>query len=307
MGRRVDGEPGPRPDPEALTVPEVGAFSRKEAKKTRADDPQPVHDVSHGSPSRRLSPFMEGSRKGCHFPVRHPMGRLIGSLAVEPDGQSAYLLRMPILVIQHSNTSSAATIGEALVRHGLRCRTIRLAAGEPLPSDLDGIDGIISMGSSDSATDDGLPWIAQEIALLKAACAAQRPVLGVCLGAQLLARALGGRVSKMTDNASVGLCRIDLTTAGRDDPLFRGLPWYGSWPSWHIDEISELPPDARLLAKSEECGIEAFAHGIFAYGVQFHPESCGSADGWMILENFLVTANSMFGQSVEMPLLGREG
>ena len=200
------------------------------------------------------------------------MGRLIGSLAVEPDGQSAYLLRMPILVIQHSNTSSAATIGEALVRHGLRCRTIRLAAGEPLPSDLDGIDGIISMGSSDSATDDGLPWIAQEIALLKAACAAQRPVLGVCLGAQLLARALGGRVSKMTDNASVGLCRIDLTTAGRDDPLFRGLPWYGSWPSWHIDEISELPPDARLLAKSEECGIEAFAHGIFAYGVQFHPE-----------------------------------
>jgi GMP synthase (glutamine-hydrolysing) len=179
---------------------------------------------------------------------------------------------MPILVIQHSNTGTAATIGDAIIRHGLRCQTIRLASGDSIPSDLDGIDGIISMGSSDSATDDSLPWIAPELALLKAACVAQLPVLGVCLGAQLLARALGGSVSKMSTRPSVGLCRIDLTTAGRDDPLFRGLPWYGSWPSWHADEISELPPDARLLAKSEECGIEAFAHGIFAYGVQFHPE-----------------------------------
>jgi GMP synthase (glutamine-hydrolysing) len=174
---------------------------------------------------------------------------------------------MPILVIQHSNTGTAATIGDAIIRHGLRCQTIRLASGDSIPSDLDGIDGIISMGSSDSATDDSLPWIAPELALLKAACVAQLPVLGVCLGAHLLARALGG-----STRPSVGLCRIDLTTAGRDDPLFRGLPWYGSWPSWHADEISELPPDARLLAKSEECGIEAFAHGMFAYGVQFHPE-----------------------------------
>ncbi|MDA1026397.1 MAG: type 1 glutamine amidotransferase [Planctomycetota bacterium] len=205
------------------------------------------------------------------FLVRRSKGS-IQRPTVEPDGQAAYLLRMPIIVIQHSETSSAAIIGDAIVRHGLRIRTIRVAAGEALPSDLDGIDGIISMGGSHSANDDRLPWIDQELALLKAACAAQLPVLGVCLGAQLLARALGGTVSKMSGTPSVGLCRIDLTTAGWDDPLFRGLPWYGSWPSWHEEEISELPPDARVLAKSEDCGVEAFAHGIFAYGVQFHPE-----------------------------------
>ena len=178
---------------------------------------------------------------------------------------------MPILVIQRSNASDTGLIGVALLRHGLRCRIIRLADGDRIPADLDGIDGIISMGGSASATDDTLPWIADEIALLAAASAAQVPVLGVCLGAQLLARALGGTVARM-DAPSVGPCRVDMTVAGRDDPMFRGLPWYATWPAWHQDEITTLPPDARLLAKSEACGVEAFAHGVFAYGVQFHPE-----------------------------------
>ena len=178
---------------------------------------------------------------------------------------------MPILVIQHSNASDTGLIGVALLRNGLRCRVIRLADGDRIPADLDGIDGIISMGGSASAADDTLPWIADEIALLAAASAAQIPVLGVCLGAQLLARALGGKVARM-DAPSVGPCRIDMTVAGRDDPMFRGLPWYGTWPAWHQDEITTLPPDARLLAKSDACGVEAFAHGVFAYGVQFHPE-----------------------------------
>lgn len=89
---------------------------------------------------------------------------------------------MPILVIQHSNSSDTGLIGEALLRHGLRCRTIRLADGDKIPADLDGIDGILSMGGSASATDDSLPWIADEIALLAAASAAHIPVLGVCLG-----------------------------------------------------------------------------------------------------------------------------
>lgn len=190
---------------------------------------------------------------------------------VEAGTSSAYLPAMPLLVIQHSNTCGTGLIGDALLRHGLRARTIRLADGDRVPSDLDGIDGILSLGGSASATDDSLPWIADEIALLAAACAAQVPVLGVCLGAQLLARALGGTVERM-ESASVGPCQIDMTVAGRDDPMFRGLPWYGTWPSWHQDEITTLPPDARLLAKSDACDVEAFAHGVFAYGVQFHPE-----------------------------------
>ena len=78
-----------------------------------------------------------------------------------------------------------------------------------------------------------------------------------------------------------------MTVAGRDDPMFRGLPWYATWPAWHQDEITSLPPEARLLAKSEACGVEAFAHGVFAYGVQFHPEVVHSTCGMAMIRNFV--------------------
>ncbi len=178
---------------------------------------------------------------------------------------------MPILVLEHAKTPGSGAIGRALAHHGLRVRPVRVGEGEPVPTDLDDVDGVVSLGGPQSATDDGLPWIAAELGLLQAAVAAEIPVLGVCLGAQLLARALGGGVAPMS-SPSVGLPRVDLTPVGREDPLFRGLPWFGSWPSWHREEITEMPPDARLLASSDDCGIEGFAVGISAYGVQFHPE-----------------------------------
>ena len=193
------------------------------------------------------------------------------SASVEPREVPAYRAAMPILVLEHADPPGSGSIGKALIRHGLRLRSVRVGAGEPVPADLDDVDGIVSMGGRQSATDDALPWIAAELRLLEAAVAEGIPVLGVCLGAQLLARALGGRVARMSE-PSIGLPRIDLTQEGRDDPLFRGLPWFGTWPSWHQDEIAELPEGSRKLAHSEGCGVEAFAHGISAYGVQFHPE-----------------------------------
>ena len=226
--------------------------------------------VSSSGPPRLYAPIHGRPAEAAEFP-RPWSFSAEPSDQVEAETRSAYLLLMPILVIQHSNASDTGLIGEALLRHGLRCQTIRLADGDRIPADLDGIDGILSMGGSASAMDDSLPWIADELALLAAASSAQIPVLGVCLGAQLLARALGGTVARM-ESASVGPCRVDMTVAGRDDPMFRGLPWYATWPAWHQDEITSLPPEARLLAKSEACGVEAFAHGVFAYGVQFHPE-----------------------------------
>ena len=190
---------------------------------------------------------------------------------VERGEVPAYRAAMPILVLEHAEPSGSGSIGRALIRHGLRLRSIRVGAGEPVPTDLDDVDGIVSMGGRQSASDDALPWIAAELRLLEAAAGEGIPVLGVCLGAQLLARALGGRIGRMS-SPSIGLPQIDLTQDGRDDPLFRGLPWFGTWPSWHQDEIVELPDGARKLAHSEGCGVEGFAHGISAYGVQFHPE-----------------------------------
>jgi GMP synthase (glutamine-hydrolysing) len=186
------------------------------------------------------------------------------------------VLIMPILVIEHDSADTPGILGRVLGRHGLRFRTIRLHAGEQLPPDLDDVDGIISLGGPQSATDDALPWLAGEMRLLQGAAARSIPILGVCLGAQILARALGGTVGRMSA-PSAGLGRVDLTPAGREDPLFRGLAWYGAWPGSHQDEVTQLPPDARILARSEACAVEAFACGMFSYGVQFHPEWSASA------------------------------
>ena len=178
---------------------------------------------------------------------------------------------MPILVLEHSNDPGSGSVGRALARHGLRIKAVRVGGGEAIPTDLDDVDGVVSMGGRQSATDYTLPWIAAELRLLAAAVAAEIPVLGICLGAQLLARSLGGKVGRLSE-PSIGMPRVDLTPVGRDDPLFRGLPWFGSWPSWHQDEVTEIPDGGRILAASDECKVEAFAVGIYAFGVQFHPE-----------------------------------
>lgn len=178
---------------------------------------------------------------------------------------------MPILVIEHDARDTASVLGRALSHHGLRLRTLRLHANEAVPTDLDGVDGVVSLGGPQSATDDALPWIAAEMRLLEEAHARSIPVLGICLGAQLLARALGGQLRR-AEHPAPGLGRIDLTPVGREEPVFKGLPWFGAWPDWHGDEIAEVPAGGRILATSEHCGVEAFACGIFSYGVQFHPE-----------------------------------
>jgi GMP synthase (glutamine-hydrolysing) len=128
---------------------------------------------------------------------------------------------MPILVIEHDVNDIPGVLGHILTRHGLRMRTTRLHAGDRLPTDLDDVHGIVSLGGPQSATDDALPWLASELELMRSADASGVPVLGVCLGAQLLARALGGAVGRMASPAA-GLGRVDLTPAGRDDPMFRG-------------------------------------------------------------------------------------
>ena len=179
---------------------------------------------------------------------------------------------MPTLIIEHAPLSTAGMLGQVLREHGLRMRTIRLHQDDALPDDLDDVDGIVTCGGAMSANDDHLPWVKDELALLKAAHDNSLPILGLCLGAQLLARALGGTVAPMSAGPSVGLIEINLNPTGREDALFRGLPWYGAWPSWHGEEITELPKGATVLASSENCKVEAWHLGVFSYGLQFHAE-----------------------------------
>jgi GMP synthase-like glutamine amidotransferase len=97
-------------------------------------------------------------------------------------------------------------------------------------------------------------------------------VLGICLGHQLLAEALGGTVKYAPKQAEVGVTELKLTAAGQVDPLFAGVPARFRVIEAHKDMVVEVPPHTVLLASSERCPIQAFRYKKHVYGVQFHPE-----------------------------------
>jgi GMP synthase (glutamine-hydrolysing) len=130
--------------------------------------------------------------------------------------------------------------------------------------------GVVVTGSIDSVTTPE-PWMDALGSWLLAAARA-RPVLGVCFGHQLLARALGGRVERHGGGPEAGTVEVELTDAGRRDPLFAGLPARLAVQQGHEDHVPEPPPGAVLLARNGHAPVQAFAHGARIRAVQFHPE-----------------------------------
>jgi GMP synthase-like glutamine amidotransferase len=167
---------------------------------------------------------------------------------------------MRVLVIQHERSAPAGLLGEWLEARGA---DVRLAAVEdaaalsPSPRDH---DLIVSLGSEASAYDDAVPWLAGELELLAAAAAAGVPVLGICFGSQLLARALGARVTR-AERPEIGWLEVRSHAPELVPP--------GPWFQWHFDSF-ELPPGATLLAGNES-GPQAFVRER-CVGLQFHPE-----------------------------------
>ena len=179
---------------------------------------------------------------------------------------------MAILVFEHSSRTGVQRLGAKLRHYGHRLRYVRRHLDEPIPADLDDIDGIICCGGTQSANDDSLPWLKPEMHLLKQAHEREMPVVGLCLGSQILARALGGEVSTLGDGPEVGWHEVKLTPAGREDPLHAGIAWTSMQAHYHHDGVSELPPGARLLASSQRCKVQTWALGLRTYGFQYHPE-----------------------------------
>ncbi|OWQ85709.1 glutamine amidotransferase [Roseateles aquatilis] len=149
--------------------------------------------------------------------------------------------------------------------------------------DLDAVDLLIVLGGPIGACDDGLyPYLADEVALIERRLAARRPLLGICLGAQLMARACGAAVGPMTHGKKeIGFGPITLTRAGLDSalaPLASGQPVL----HWHGDQF-ELPEGVPSLATTPLCPHQAFAIEHFALGLQFHLE-CDPAklERWLI-------------------------
>jgi GMP synthase-like glutamine amidotransferase len=171
-------------------------------------------------------------------------------------------MTLHLAVLQHEPETTLGAFAPLLDHVELRL----VRTGGELP-DLEAFDGAIVLGGSLSAYDATLletrRWI-------RDAVLTGRPVLGVCLGAQLLATALGGIVGP-SPQPEVGVHDVFLTEAGTRDPLFAGLPHRFSVLGWHEDAFT-LPRRAVPLAGSLGCAYQAFRYDVATYGLQFHPE-----------------------------------
>ena len=175
-----------------------------------------------------------------------------------------------ILVLQHIACEPPGVYADAMRERGAELHAVELDEGEPLP-DWRGFDAMVVMGGPMGACDDAdHPWLAAERDCIAAAVGARLPFFGACLGSQLLAASLGARVYT-GETPEVGVLDVELTEAGRDDPVLGGLP--GSFPTlqWHSDSF-ELPTGAVSLASSPAYANQAFRVGSNAYAVQFHVE-----------------------------------
>jgi len=176
------------------------------------------------------------------------------------------------LVLEHLATEGPYTLGDGLLANGITLDRRALAAGDEVPADASGFDGIVVMGGPMSAASDaGFPTRGAELALLAGAVEHGVPALGVCLGAQLLAAATGGRVKKGDVGQEIGWGTIALTEAAATDPLLGVLPSTMEVLHWHGDTF-ELPTGATHLASSERYVNQAFRVGPSAWGLQFHLE-----------------------------------
>jgi GMP synthase (glutamine-hydrolysing) len=171
-----------------------------------------------------------------------------------------------ILIILHSESSTPGRIGHMLVEKGYRLDIRRHCLGDPLPQRLENHAGAVIFGGPMSANDPD-DWIAREIDWIGVALEEQKPFLGVCLGAQMLSKHLGGAVGPHADGlVEIGYYPLIPTEHGSD---------LGPWPAhvyhWHREGLT-LPMGAVRLATGETFENQAFRYGASAYGIQFHPE-----------------------------------
>lgn len=174
-----------------------------------------------------------------------------------------------VLALQQIWDDPPGSLGEILDEHAIRCDTVEVDK-TPLPDPTEYQAIIVLGGPQHLYADTHLPYITQEQELLRQAVAHDIPTLGICLGGQLLASALGARVYR-NHNSEIGFYRIPLTRAGRLDPLFSGLPGYQLAFHWHTD-VFDLPASSICLASHEAAPNQAFRYGARAYGLQFHIE-----------------------------------
>ena len=180
---------------------------------------------------------------------------------------------MKFLVFQHSAVEHPGLFREIMHKDGVSWDAVRLDAGQSIPP-LVAYDVLLVFGGAMNVWDETEhPWlIAEKAAIRSFVNELRRPFLGICLGHQLLADALGGSVGRMPE-VEIGISELRLTAAGKADPLFGTSLQPMNCVQWHGAHVIRLPESAVLLAENDACAVQAMRVGDRAYGLQYHAEA----------------------------------
>ena len=199
---------------------------------------------------------------------------------------------MKILVVQHDDDGPAGLFGERIDALSGERVTVLPHRGEALPESPDGFAGALFLGGPMSvAGDDAYPHYPRLFRLARGFHDEGKPLLGICLGAQIVARALGQRVYR-GGATEFGVCAVELTIAGQNDALFAGLGPLLHPMQWHEDTF-DLPEGAVLLAAGAACRNQAYRASETTYGVQYHPEvDRGIVEAWAAMPDAQAAAGT---------------
>ena len=175
---------------------------------------------------------------------------------------------MKFLILQHINIEHPGIFLKFMREDNIKMDTIELNENEKIPN-LDPYDAMIVMGGPmDTWLEEAFPWLKiEKEAIHKFVSVNRKPYLGLCLGAQLLSEAIGGKVRKMK-TPEIGVMDISITNTSS---IFSGMNKNLKVLQWHSYEVCDLPKNTELLASSPLCGVQAFSFGN-AFGLQFHVE-----------------------------------
>jgi GMP synthase (glutamine-hydrolysing) len=197
---------------------------------------------------------------------------------------------MAIIVFQHAADVGPGRLGVTLRDYGFKMsiRRLDLPLEHPrnqhalegfdksslIPKDFDNVHGVVSLGGPQNVGDDHAPtqaWMKPQMEFLKAAHERQVSLIGICLGSQMIAAALGGQVGPM-ERPEIGFHNLVLNPLGQTDTVLSGMPWSSPMYQTHGYEVKSLPPGATVLGSTKDCKVQAYRAGVRTYGFQFHPE-----------------------------------
>ena len=185
-----------------------------------------------------------------------------------------------IIVLQHEECEHLGVLADHLALYGVDYKYVKLHESESIP-DSGNYSGIIILGGPMSVYDEKeYPFLKQEDSLIKSELKLGTPLLGICLGAQLIAKAAGAKVTH-GKHKEIGWYPLHLTAEGRMDKIFYGLKERMTVFQWHGDTF-DIPKDSIRLASSDIFPNQAFLIGTTAYALQFHLEvSISMIENWM--------------------------